>query len=416
MKDVESVGAKNATQPKTSKPHNGSVKCGFVVSIISLLTLSTYLVIRGHLNLPHSLNMWKENPEEQLFNEASTLMCAQLRKKDILKHLNNLVEIGLEHGNRAIGPGFDASAKYVEDFLVEKKICVPEKQFFKVPVWSQTAVPKMVFRRPEGREITFKNNADFRLMRYGGVSSNIQSSVVLKDDCSDIENVNGKIVLMKEGGACSFFDMALSYQNNGAVGLIIVNESLSNTRIRVLDWKEGDPLIRIPVLSVTKTVGQLLEQHNDSILQITTSATLEVLDTFNVLCMIEGEVKDAVVVGSHLDSVPEGPGAVDNASGSSFTLALSALIKKPNRSLLLAWWGAEEIGLLGSYHFNRELVTKAENDKSFHYYKDHKIVLNLNFDMLGSPNHVAYVVTLLIKDLRWRFGTRRDKRRIKAHH
>lgn len=82
--------------------------------------------------------------------------------------------------------------------------------------------------------------------------------------------------------------------------------------------------------------------------------------------------------------MPEGPGAVDNASGSSFTLAMVELVKNPRNTVLFAWWAAEELGLLGSYHFTRCLQNGT-------YMGDHRIILNLNFDMLGSPNHVAYV-------------------------
>jgi len=49
---------------------------------------------------------------------------------------------------------------------------------------------------------------------------------------------------------------------------------------------------------------------------------------------------------------------------------------KPKNQLRFCWWGAEEIGLLGSYAYVNSLTP--EQLKA--------IALNLNFDMLGSPN------------------------------
>jgi Zn-dependent M28 family amino/carboxypeptidase len=45
-----------------------------------------------------------------------------------------------------------------------------------------------------------------------------------------------------------------------------------------------------------------------------------------------------------------------------------------------AWWGGEESGLLGSRHHVQELNRTGEL---------WRVALNLNFDMLGSPNFVS---------------------------
>ena len=49
--------------------------------------------------------------------------------------------------------------------------------------------------------------------------------------------------------------------------------------------------------------------------------------------------------------------------------------------IVFAFWGAEEIGLRGSQYFANDL-SKAERDS---------IALNLNFDMIASPNYVRGV-------------------------
>jgi Zn-dependent M28 family amino/carboxypeptidase len=56
---------------------------------------------------------------------------------------------------------------------------------------------------------------------------------------------------------------------------------------------------------------------------------------------------------------------------------------QPTNAIRFAWWGAEELGLLGSRHYVTELAkTPGEIDK---------IALYLNFDMIASPNYVRFV-------------------------
>ena len=47
--------------------------------------------------------------------------------------------------------------------------------------------------------------------------------------------------------------------------------------------------------------------------------------------------------------------------------------------VMFCWWGAEEEGLLGSQHFVQDAKTAGTLSK---------IALNLNFDMVGSPNYI----------------------------
>ncbi len=86
---------------------------------------------------------------------------------------------------------------------------------------------------------------------------------------------------------------------------------------------------------------------------------------FNVMGWIPGSdptLKDEfIILGAHHDHVGVGDkgriffGADDNASGTTALLELSEAFQtnriKPKRSILLAAWGAEEIGLLGSQYY-----------------------------------------------------------------
>jgi Zn-dependent M28 family amino/carboxypeptidase len=109
-------------------------------------------------------------------------------------------------------------------------------------------------------------------------------------------------------------------------------------------------------------------------------------ETVNVLAdSPTGSADRVVVVGAHLDSVIAGPGINDNGSGTSTILEIAeemAELGISNRQQLrFAFWGAEELGLLGSEHYVDSL---SEEELQ-------RIVANLNFDMVGSPNYVRFV-------------------------
>ncbi len=76
----------------------------------------------------------------------------------------------------------------------------------------------------------------------------------------------------------------------------------------------------------------------------------------NVIAELPGKnMNNVVMAGAHLDSVPEGPGINDNGSGSAALLETALMMAKlkPQNTLRFAWWGAEELGLVGSHGLRR---------------------------------------------------------------
>ncbi|MFD7442583.1 M28 family metallopeptidase [Streptomyces sp. NPDC059909] len=98
-----------------------------------------------------------------------------------------------------------------------------------------------------------------------------------------------------------------------------------------------------------------------------------------------GDANRILMAGAHLDSVTSGPGINDNGSGSAgileTALAVSRAQLQPDKHLRFAWWGAEELGLVGSKYYVNNLPS-AERSKITGY---------LNFDMIGSPNPGYFV-------------------------
>ena len=102
------------------------------------------------------------------------------------------------------------------------------------------------------------------------------------------------------------------------------------------------------------------------------------------------------MVGAHLDSVPDGPGINDNGSGSAVILEIALQLARignmwsPRQQLRFVWFGAEEVGLLGSRHYVRELEASVDPDNGNRTGLD-AVFANLNFDMLGSPNFARFI-------------------------
>lgn len=196
-------------------------------------------------------------------------------------------------------------------------------------------------------------------------------------------------------GDCRVWDKAMNAQQANVSAALVVNPRniTALARGRVLSslnsgWIEGDPLLSITLLSGSYSLGQSLRSFSGPVtLNIVANQSITITDTYNVHCVSrEGRNDSTVVVGAHLDSVPEGPGINDNGSGSSTVLEMAlqffAMGKAPINRVQFSWWGAEEIGLVGSSTFVKRQTTAGTAGN---------IAAMLNMDMIGSPNFVAIV-------------------------
>jgi Zn-dependent M28 family amino/carboxypeptidase len=103
----------------------------------------------------------------------------------------------------------------------------------------------------------------------------------------------------------------------------------------------------------------------------------------NVIAESNAAGDRVVMLGSHLDSVHDGPGINDNGSGVAALLEVARVMaeQQPSMRVRFAFWGGEEFGVLGSGAYV-EALGSAERAE---------IAAYLNFDMLGSPNYVPLV-------------------------
>jgi Zn-dependent M28 family amino/carboxypeptidase len=121
----------------------------------------------------------------------------------------------------------------------------------------------------------------------------------------------------------------------------------------------------------------------------------------NVLGEVPGALEDeGILVGGHYDTVRSVMGAHDNAGGTAVMLELARIFAKEklNRTLRLAAFGSEEIGLRGSYSH----AEKPENIKDLRFFLDldvQGILLGtLKATVLG-PKDLETLVSFIAKEL-----------------
>ena len=333
---------------------------------------------------------------------------AELRKavttERIMQHERQLQRIAAANGNnRASGTqGYNDSAQYVAQRLraAGYKVNLQPFDFF---LFEETAPPQMERLQPTLR--LYVEGQDFATMSYSGsgtanapvqpVDVRIPPGDTPSGNTSGCEDADfagftsGNIALVQRG-TCTFGEKALNAQEAGASAVIIFNEGQPG-RDGVLQGTLGaTDAFEIPVVGASYEVGQELydldQGEGDAVVEITTNTSVEKRTTRNVIGRTPGGASGrAVVVGAHLDSVDEGPGINDNGSGTASTLEIaeqmSRLDIEPRNQVRFAFWGAEESGLIGSTHYVNQLSEEGLGN----------IMVNLNFDMLGSPNFVRFV-------------------------
>ncbi|SOC55110.1 M28 family metallopeptidase [Ornithinimicrobium cerasi] len=201
------------------------------------------------------------------------------------------------------------------------------------------------------------------------------------EDFAGLDFTGPDDIALMQRGTCSFGQKAANAQAAGAEAVVLFNQGdasagdrfgpLNPTLLPVF------PDAEIPVVGTTFAAGEALAQEG-STAQV--KVDFFVAESFNVIGELAGKTDGNVVMaGAHLDSVPAGPGINDNGSGSAALLEVAQQMSKskPQNTVRFAWWGAEELGLIGSTEWV-EQRTQAELDE---------IALYLNFDMIGSPNY-----------------------------
>jgi Zn-dependent M28 family amino/carboxypeptidase len=289
-------------------------------------------------------------------------------------------------GIRSVGTaGYDDSVKYVSETLkkagYEVKMQTLMVDIFKLLQPSEMGVVG-------GRQYKYGYDFfEFDYIRSSFVEARTQLVKAYgceKKDYTDFVPGSIAIMMRNEDGNkdCNLIDQSTNAVTAGAVGIVFYNDAerqdafIDSFRQFVID---------IPVFGSSYNVG--LELARGVFLRMYVNAlNIENVETKNIITETSGGDEGYVVVaGAHLDSVDGGPGINDNGSGSATILEIavqmSTLGIQPCNKIRFGWWGAKEVGLVGSQYYVTNL-TKAEQDQ---------IATYLNFDTISSPNFIRVV-------------------------
>ena len=113
--------------------------------------------------------------------------------------------------------------------------------------------------------------------------------------------------------------------------------------------------------------------------------------TKNIIGNINGRRNKSIIISAHYDHLGMMgdviyPGANDNASGISFVLNIAKYLssKRNKYNFVFICFGAEEVGLKGSYYFNKHPLIDLS-----------KVKLVLNFDIVGTGDEGIAIVNAL---------------------
>jgi peptidase M28-like protein/PA domain-containing protein len=288
-------------------------------------------------------------------------------RDQVAAHLAALQRIADEHGDtRAAGtPGDRATSDYLVEQLRPLGYRVTT-QDFRVPFYRERRPPRLV---AGGRRI--EDIRAFQFSPSGRVSGRVREIPALGCDASDYAALEaGEIALIRRGD-CFFVVKASLAREAGASAALIANDGRGPTPGSLFEPGDG-----IPVVGVTSDARLAGRRAT-----VTVDAVSENRETTNVIAETGPEdARRVVMAGAHHDSVPAGPGMNDNGSGTVALLTIAERIPAdrlpPDTALRLGFWGAEEIGLLGSRRYVRRLTPAARE----------RIVAYLNLDMVGSPD------------------------------
>ncbi|WP_109472605.1 M20/M25/M40 family metallo-hydrolase [Ornithinimicrobium cavernae] len=296
-----------------------------------------------------------------------------------VEHLEAFQAIADEHGDRSEGsPGYAASVDYVIDVLTDAG-------------WDAEAVPFSYEGTDSVVEQLTPVAASYdHYVAEGSGEGDVTAGVTPVDlaldpprastsgcEAADFAGFPAGDIALVQRGACAFGLKAENAEAAGASAVLIMNQCDTPDRCGPLNPTLLPSVVTIPVAGLTFDDGAALAQPGST---AHVQVDYVTKDSLNVIAELPGVNDDNVVMaGAHLDSVTGGPGINDNGSGSAGLLEVAEAMGNhtPQNTVRFAFWGAEEIGLVGSTQWVGD-QSQEELDR---------IALYLNFDMIGSPNY-----------------------------
>jgi Zn-dependent M28 family amino/carboxypeptidase len=318
----------------------------------------------------------------------------------VKQHLTEFQQIATDNGgNRAAGTsGHDASVDYVESQLEGAGYTTTRQEFtYERTNFTGTSLS----RTSPDPDVLYTLGIDYFPMDFTGggdvsapvtpVDVNLAGDRASTSGCEldDFAGFPAGNIALIQRGSCDFGVKAANADAAGAAGVIIFNQGnvvAGDDRLGLFGGTLGSIINPdLPVVSAPFALGEQWVNTPGLEMNLSVQITVEEVTTENIWADTSGRADRTVVVGGHLDSVPEGPGINDNGSGTAAILEtaiqMAELEIDPENRVRFAFWSGEEDGLIGSSHYVSQLSKNEIKGTA----------LNLNFDMIGSVNSVNFV-------------------------
>lgn len=305
-------------------------------------------------------------------------LTAKVTTDGVYRHLRAFQRIAdTNGGNRAAGtPGYQKSVEYVVNALTRAGFAVSTPEF-------SYSAPEVIAAKLAVDGVSYKIKVldGSANSPQGGRTAKISGARGFGCAAADYPaSTKGAIALIQRG-SCTFSQKRDFAAGAGAVAAIVYNNEASG----VFEGDLGGPSTGIPVVALSQQDGKALLGKQGRNASLEARVEQKQFTAQNVIAETKtGRTDNVVMAGSHLDGVPAGPGMNDNGSGSAALLETALQLggsPKTENAVRFAWWGAEELGLLGSEAYVKNLTFNQQLD----------IAMYMNFDMIGSPNAGYFV-------------------------
>lgn len=314
-------------------------------------------------------------------NQANTLIDRGLA--DTLGY-ETIESLTTEVGPRLAGSEGEARARdWAVEYLTELGFKNVRVEPFEVPYWSRTRESASIVA-PFPQSLTITALGGSVATPEGGVQGEIVRFETLTDliNAPLTDDLAGKIVFVDEmmtrtqdgsgyGTAVrKRSGAAREAAKRGAVAALIRSVGTSSHRFAHTGLMQySSDTDRVPTAALAAPdADQLARALKRGAVEVTLDIgveTRELAPSGNVIAEIPGRTDEIVVIGAHLDSWDTGTGAVDDGAGVGIVVGagkqILSLRKKPQRTIRVVLFGAEEVGLLGAFAYAK--AHAAEVDK-----------------------------------------------------
>lgn len=301
-----------------------------IICLIGLFGIITFALAAATLG---TVNKKFNSINDQITTTTSktkldSILAESIRIEDLMNHLRQLQRIADEfNGTRAINTrGFNETVNYIERYLKEQVMTLEVKREpFRIRNFAIAENPILL----SSINGTIKNytysstiaRSDFTYVIYS-TATNFSDYVSVANipnfgcETNDWLNVSGLVALVKAGGKCTYAEKAILAGKTAVQALLFYNDGETNANLGPIITRLRQTN-ELPALFLSYAAGQALANATRSAtVMVKILIQLQNLDPFPVdnICADtkEGDKTQTIVVGSHSDSVPAGPGINDN--------------------------------------------------------------------------------------------------------